>query len=278
MDSSPSSTEPRRRGPRRRLDLDRVVEAALARVNAGGPEALSIRGVAADLGVRPNALYTYVADRADLEREVVDALLARADLALLDGRPDDWRDRVGRYAGALRDVLLAHPGAALLFMSAPMSGRHALAVGEGLLAALGDAGLDDAAASRGEYLVFVYVLGSVALEVAETDKRPPLAPEEARIDARRSALGGIDRTAYPRTSRTVDHAARWISSEQFAWGLDRVLDGIVAARAPRAEVEPTDAGGAARPMAPGRCSGSTATAPHTATRTARRPCDPRTRD
>jgi AcrR family transcriptional regulator len=206
-----------------------VVETALARVNAGGPEALSIRGVAADLGVRPNALYTYVADRADLEREIVDALLARADPRLLDGPPVGWRGRIHRYAQALRSVLLAHPGSAPLFMTAPMDGRHALAVGEGLLSALGDAGLDDAEASRGEYLVLVYVLGSVALEVAETDGRPPLAPEEVRIGDRRTALAGIDPAVYPRTARTAGIAAQWISTEQFAWGLERVLDGIAAA-------------------------------------------------
>lgn len=227
------------------------MEAALARLNAGGPDALSIRGVAVDLGVRPNALYTYVADRADLEREVVDALLAMADPALLAGPATAWRARIGRYAAALRSVLLAHPGAAPLFMTAPMSGRHALAVGEGLLAALGDAGLDDAAAARGEYLVLVFVLGSVALEVAETDGRPPLAPEDVRVEDRRAALGGIDAVAYPRTARTVAIAAGWISTEQFAWGLDRVLDGIVPAAAPTVGGV-TSAGPAGRPPRSGR--------------------------
>ncbi|MEI7743018.1 MAG: TetR/AcrR family transcriptional regulator C-terminal domain-containing protein [Chloroflexota bacterium] len=230
MPASSSSPRPRARGPRRRLDLAQVVAAAIARVDAGGPEALSIRGVALDLGVMPNAIYTYVADRAELEREIVDALLSRVDLRLLDGPAADWRARLVRYSLALRTVLLAHPGAAVLFMSAPMTGAHALAVGEGLLAALVDAGLDDTAASRGEYLVFVYMLGSVALEIAETDGRPPLPPEPARIAARRAAFAGIDAATHPITARTTDVAAGWISGEQFAWGLERVLDGITAAR------------------------------------------------
>lgn len=223
-----SNPSPRRRGPRRRLDLDRVVKAALARLDAEGVGALSVRSTAAALGVHPNALYTYVEDRAALERAIVEDLLGRADVSQMDGSAAQWRERIVRFATALRLALLHHPAAASLFLTAPMNGPNALAVGEGILVALEDGGLAAEAAARGAYVLIVFVLGSVALEVAETDGRPPLRPEGLRIEERLTALGGVDSAAFPRTADTATIAAGWISSAQFAWGLDRVLDGIAS--------------------------------------------------
>lgn len=202
------------------------MKAALARLDAEGAGALSIRSTAAALGVRPNALYTYVEDRAALERALVEELLGRADVGQLDDHTAQWRDRIVHFATALRLTLLHHPAAASLFMTAPMNGPNALAVGEGLLVALEDGGLTAEAAARGAYVLIVFVLGSVALEVAETDGRPPLPSEDSRIEGRLNALGGIDPAAFPRSAEMATIAAGWISSEQFTWGLDRVLDGL----------------------------------------------------
>lgn len=214
------------RGRPRTLTTDTVTAAALAELDEGGPAALSVRRVATRLGMAPNAVYTYVADRADLERALVERVLGEADTGLLDGPPGQWRQRVQRYAAALRGVLLAHPGAVPLFMIAPMDGPTALRVGEGLLAALRDGGADLTAASRGAYALVVHVLGSTALEVAETDGRPPLPPEEERVAGRRARLDGLPAGGFPLTAATVATAASWIGAEQFHWGLDRLLDGI----------------------------------------------------
>ena len=76
-----AAATPRRRGPKRSLTLDQVVDAALDVVDEGGPSALSVRAVAACLGVLPNALYTYVHSRAALEREV-DGAYFRNDVSV----------------------------------------------------------------------------------------------------------------------------------------------------------------------------------------------------
>lgn len=227
MVETESTPQRRKPGPRRTLDLGKVVDAALALVDRDGPGGLSIRAVAQQLGVNPNAVYTYVPDRAALEGEIVERVLAAADLAHLSGS-GPWRTRLSGYAAAVRGALLRHPGAVHLFMTAPMNGPTARMVGELLMGVLGDAGLSPVAASRGSYLVMVHVLGSVALEVAETDGRPPLATEADRVAWRRSALAEVDASAYPRTAATVETMAEWISTEQFEWGLDRVVDGLVS--------------------------------------------------
>jgi AcrR family transcriptional regulator len=227
--STPGGT---RRGSGRRLDEARVVAAALAILDEGGPGALSIRSVAARLAVLPNALYTYVADRAALERAVAEQVLGGADTALLADPTRPPRDRLRAYAVELRRAVLRHPGSAPLLLSAPMDGPTAVAIGEGLLAALADAGLEPDEAARATYLLIVTVIGGVALEVAETDGRAPLAPESERVAARRAALDAVPADALPRTAAAVDMIAAWIGAEQADWMVERVLDGILSRVAP----------------------------------------------
>ncbi|MFN8621516.1 MAG: hypothetical protein U0869_12300 [Chloroflexota bacterium] len=77
------------------------------------------------------------------------------------------------------------------------------------------------------------LVGSVALEVAETDGRAPLPPEEARIAGRRAAMAAIPADALPRTAAAADVMAAWIGTDQLDWMLERTLDGILSRPAPR---------------------------------------------
>lgn len=224
-----STAEPAgRRGPRRSLGLAQVVDAALDVLDEGGPDALSVRAVAAALGVRPNALYTYVGSRAALEREVVERVLSDSNTALLEGE-GRWQHRILAFATSLRTALLRHPGAARLLMTAPMDGPTALLVGERLIAAIVDGGLSTTEASRASYALIVQVLGSVALEVAETAGTPPLPPEKDRVSDRLAALEWLDAEQWPMTAATKEVTASWISTEQFTWSIQRLLAGIDAA-------------------------------------------------
>ena len=205
--------------------MDRVVDAALAVLDREGAHALGIRAVAAELGVRPNALYTYVADRATLERAVVERVLSLADLATLTAPGLGWRERITEYAIGLRATLHAHPGAAALLMSAPMDGPTALAVGELLMAALEGAGLDPDDAARGSYLVIVSVIGAVALDVVEVPG-PAVPPETDWVAARQAALEKVDHGSLPRTAAATPVIAAWVGEAQFRWSLRAVLDGL----------------------------------------------------
>ena len=216
---------PPRRGRPRTLEPEQVVGAALELVDESGPEGLSVRGVAGRLGVQPNAVYTYVASRAALEQAIVEQVLAEADSARLAGE-DAWHERIVAYAVSLRQVLLRHPAVARVMMTAPMNGPNALLVGERLMGALRAGGLTAEDAARAAYAVIVQVLGAVALEVAETDGRPPLPPEAERIAERRAGLDGLDAADWPLTAATRDVAAQWISTDQFVWSVERLLAGV----------------------------------------------------
>jgi TetR/AcrR family transcriptional regulator, tetracycline repressor protein len=185
-----------------------------------------VRRVAAELGVRPNALYTYVADRAALERSLVEWVMHEADVDLLAGPARSWRRRIVRYALSLRDALLAHPAVAPLMMTAPMDGPAALTVGEALLGAFGDAGLRGREPARACWALIVYVVGAVALDVADTDGRAPLPEEAERVAERAARLAAVPTEAFPLTAAAVGTMAAWVGRDQFLWGLERLLDGI----------------------------------------------------
>jgi TetR/AcrR family tetracycline transcriptional repressor len=224
----------RRPGPRRALTEDEILDAALCLLDDGGPNAASIRGIAAKVGVAPNAVYTYFPDKAAVVKALVERLLGEVDHDVFADRSRPWRERVESLALDLRAHLSAHPGAVGLVVGGPMNGPHALALNERLLELFADAGLDPAAAARATYLLTVYVFGSIALEVADQHDAGPLPPEADRMAARERAFSVTPPDRFPRSAAAASTMAGYISTGQYVWGLRRVLDGITA----RAAVSP----------------------------------------
>src|SRR5579859_3573435 len=109
-------------GNRGRLALtrERVVAEALAVISADGAQALSMRAIAARLGVVPGALYRHVRSKEQLYDLVLDAVLAEVDCQEDPRAP--WSGRVATLAHRLRTILEDHPGiAALLKARDPIS-------------------------------------------------------------------------------------------------------------------------------------------------------------
>ena len=234
------TTERRRRGPRRALSEQDILDAALQLLDEGGPEAASIRGIAARVGVAPNAVYTYFPDKAAVVSALVERLLGEVDGDVLADRSRDWRDRVEALALDLRTRLSAHPGAVSLMIGGPMDGPHALALNERLFELLIDAGLHSTAAARASYLLIVYVFGSMALEVADVHEPGPLAPEQDRIARRHTTFSAIPSSAFPHSAAAALTMAGYVSRDQFLWGLRRILDGIAPRGRTRGEGEQRD--------------------------------------
>lgn len=224
----PGPAKQGRRGPRRALTEEQILDAALSLLDEGGPNAASVRGIAAQVGVTPNAVYTYFPDKAAVDKALVERLLGDVDHDVFADRDQPWRNRVESLALELRTRLTAHPGAVPLMIGGPMDGPQALALNERLLELLDDAGLDPAEAARAAHLLIVYVFGSIALDVAEMHQRGQLPTESERTDGRLRALWAIPTEHPPRTGAAAITMAGYISTEQYIWGLRRVLDGITA--------------------------------------------------
>jgi TetR/AcrR family transcriptional regulator, tetracycline repressor protein len=215
-----------RRGPRRALTEDEILDAALSLLDQGGSTAATMRGIAAKVGVAPNAVYTYFPGKAAVVKALVERLLGEVDHDVFADRTQPWRRRVEALALELRARLSAHPGAVPLMIGGTMDGPHALALNERLLELLADAGLDPTDAARAAYLLIVYVFGSIALEVAAQHQPGPLPPESERIATRQITFAATPAEHYPRAAAAASTLAGSISTEQYVWGVRRVLDGV----------------------------------------------------
>ena len=172
-----------------------VVEHALEVLDRHGLADLSMRRLAADLGVQPSALYWHVANKRALLAAVADEVLHRGARPVPDG---PWAERVTAYAHQLRDAMLAYRDGAELVATAQAFGLgEADPVGR-LTAMLDDSPVAQVAATT----VLHFVLGHV------TD-------EQTHLQA--STAGAID----------GDLSAR---AGTFATGLDIVVAGIAAQR------------------------------------------------
>jgi len=63
-----------RSGPRQRSSVEEIVRAAVGLADAGGLTQVSMRAVAAEVGLKPMGLYTYVPNRDVLIALMVDAV------------------------------------------------------------------------------------------------------------------------------------------------------------------------------------------------------------
>lgn len=226
MTAEPTAARSRRPGPRRALTEDEILDAALDLLDDGGSTAASVRGIAARVEVAPNAVYTYFPDKAAVVEAIVERLLGEVDHDVFAERSQPWRLRVEAVALELRQRLSAHPGAVPLMLGGPMNGPRALALNERLLELLADAGLDPIDAARAAHLLLAYVFGSIALEVADLHRPGPLPPESERIASRHRTFAAARAEDCPRTTAAASTLACHISTEQYVWGLHRVLDGI----------------------------------------------------
>ncbi len=230
-DQGPSPRPPLRRrrpGPRRALTEDDILDAALSLLDDGGPDAASIRGIAAKVGVAPNAVYTYFPDKAAVVKALAERLLGGVDHDVFADREQPWRQRLEALALELRAHLSAHPGAVGMMIGGPMDGPNALALNERLLELLADAGLRPTEAARASYLLIVYVFGSLALEVADEHRAGPLRPEADRVAGRQAALSHTPAEWFPRSAAAASTMAAYVSTDQYLWGLRCILDGITA--------------------------------------------------
>ncbi|MBF4160394.1 TetR/AcrR family transcriptional regulator C-terminal domain-containing protein [Nocardioides acrostichi] len=142
---------------------DDVVRMALRVLDEYGLADLSMRRLAAELDVRPSALYHHVANKQTLLALVADELLRRTFRPALPADAD-WRATLVSTARALRESMLAYRDGAELVSTVVAFGLGAAAPHDALVEALGDAALPASLVRTAAGTVLHYVLGHTLAE------------------------------------------------------------------------------------------------------------------
>ena len=198
------------------LTRDRILEAGLALADAHGLDAVSMRRVAAELGVQAMSLYNHVANKDALLDGMLERVLEEATLPV-PGR--DWEPELRGCALSLHDALKRHTWACALVM-APAAFPRALAARiryiEALLATLREAGFTPEQAYHGYHALDGHTVGFTMWELGHS------VPDDAVVEDVRRLVARGD---YP---YLLEHAREHDADHEsgFTFGLDLVFDGL----------------------------------------------------
>jgi AcrR family transcriptional regulator len=211
-----------------RLNLELVVETALAVLDADGLGGVTTRRVAEKLGTGQASLYAHVRNKDELLALVLDKVLADIPLPTSRGT---WQQRLLRYGRQTRKGLLAHPGVAAVALNSPPSGAASLARAEWLMALLRGASLPDR--------IVPSAVDSISLFVLASAHEEELRIAEAGVDdghwARMvGARDDLPENAFPHAVALAPHALAVSTAERFELGLRLMVAGLEAQVAPAA--------------------------------------------
>ena len=191
--------------------LDVLVRAAMDLLDESGLDSVTLRSVAARVGVRNNTVCWHVKTKARLRDLMADAVLTEVDTADL---PPQWRDRVLALAGRYRKALLKHRDGGRLVAATATPEPAALKVTETLVTALLDGGLPAPAAAWTCWTILHFTLGLV-----QEEQGGPGALEPA-----------VSAGHYPALAKVLPFIAGTEFDSRFRYGLELILDS--AARHP----------------------------------------------
>jgi len=151
-----------RPGRRALLDVEHVIDVALAILDADGLDAVSFRRLSADLGVSHMTLYGYF----DSKDALLEALVARtiAVPSIRRNTAAAWDDVLFDVIQDLHRILVNRPGIAEILVSRQLTGDWVAEVRERLLDILRGGGYDERQATDGISVIFNYLLGAVMIE------------------------------------------------------------------------------------------------------------------
>jgi AcrR family transcriptional regulator len=159
------------RSPREPLSRERVLAAAVALADAGGIEAVTMRGIADELGCEAMSLYHYVKGKGELVAGLIEVILDEiiaatdADDAAIDDAAagdEEWDQAVRRRCLTARVVMLRHPWARSLIAVHDTIPPNSLFIYEKLIGTLVGGGFSYDLAHRA-----IHALGSMVLGFAQ---------------------------------------------------------------------------------------------------------------
>ena len=203
-----------------RLSREQVLAAALGLLDEVGLEHLTMRRLAAALGVQNGATYWHFRSKQALLEAMADTLLTGLTAGL--DAESSWNERITNLAHRLRGALLSRRDGARLFSAAFFPLPNALAYGEAMIATLGESGLSSRDAAWAADTLIYYVVGHTIEE-----QLAAALPGRGR-DATARLADAVDPQRHPHMYAALAHIPAPHRQEHFDYGLQLIVNGIRA--------------------------------------------------
>lgn len=207
--------------PRMHLSRERVLQAAIAIADEDGVDAVTIRRLATELGVKPMSIYHHVANKDEILAGMVD--LVFSEIGLPEG-DEGWRGVMRQRALSARGVLARHRWAVGLLESRKAPGPATLQHHDAVIGTFRRAGFSIEMAAHAYSVLDSYVYGFALQEV-----QLPFESSEDVEGLAREMLAHLAADEYPHlTEMIVEHALKpgYDYAHEYEFGLDLILDGL----------------------------------------------------
>jgi TetR/AcrR family transcriptional regulator, tetracycline repressor protein len=205
------------------LDQRQIAHAALGLLDEAGFEGLTMRNLAAKLGIQAASLYWHVRGKQDLL-----SLLAEEICAPMR-EPDrtlPWLNQLEVLGNEYRRVLRAHRDAARVLASSGMpSGPNRLRLTEIVLRTLLDAGFSHTDTVAAGFLLNDYVVRFVAEETQYPNGAAETGSEDSSASLR-NWFEALPPTDYPSLVALADQLVDSDADERFRFGIEILQNGL----------------------------------------------------
>ncbi|WP_031465496.1 GntR family transcriptional regulator [Sciscionella sediminilitoris] len=231
LESKPGSGTVVRAVPHRKPETEpatgreAVVRAAVGLADSDGLDGLSMRRVAARLGVATMTVYRHVRGKEDLHLAMLDAAFAEFPLpAAFSG---DWRPRLEFAARRMWEALHAHPWAAsLVSMARPQMAPHLVGYTDFVMRALLEHGISAETAMYVQYNLFNQVRAYGLTLIDETAHHLDTGMDTDTWAEHSKLADSVDLDRLPGLGALVSAGFDFDLNRLFEFGLRRLLDGV----------------------------------------------------
>jgi TetR/AcrR family transcriptional regulator, tetracycline repressor protein len=205
-----------------KLNRDVIARAALQLLDATGIDGITMRALAAELGVQAPTLYWHVKSKRDIFRAMAVAMTKdAAALMTADDRGAPWRERLASWAHALRRTILSHRDGGRVFAGTFAADPATFDVIESALNALQDAGVSIADAAQRTVLLRHFIVGFCIEEqelagLGDGHDRPQLDELTTTAETLR----------FPLAAQALPAILNATAEERFEQGIQLLLAGI----------------------------------------------------
>ncbi|GAA0583595.1 TetR/AcrR family transcriptional regulator [Actinomadura livida] len=200
------------------LTRERIVLAAVALIERESADALSMRRVAAELGVAVMSLYNHVPNKSALLEGVAEHVVS--GLELHDDPSEPWQERARALVRAFRKVAHDNPRCMTIVLTHKIDTPVALRPAERALALADAAGFDAETAVRIMRALLAYALGAQLREVGMSKMLGHLAETGAQAWSR------LDPDEFPHVLAYGPELAGVDAEADFEFGLDLLIGAL----------------------------------------------------